>query len=182
MTSNRRWHQQLGRTGLVEAHDALQGTGRGKHVGPVSYYHVTLVAEVPTAECFLTEVCQYLIDGPLEYNVLKLDRRSRISFLMYQDFSAPFPTLDVAYSCNIRDGTVRKTDYRRRSNPPILHRKELLLPENHPLVSAAVRLTERLESHGAFTNARAIGTRNGWTTRLESIGLSIVNGELRPAP
>ena len=101
---------------------------------------------------------------------------------MYQDFSAPFPELDLALSCNILEGTVRKTDYRRRSNPPILHRKELLLPEDHPLVPAAARLTEQLEFHGAFADARAIGTKNGWAARLESIGLTIVDGELQTAP
>lgn len=160
----------------------MRETGRGKHVGSFSYYHMALISDTPAADAFLTKVCRELFTCPLTYNVLKLDRRSRMSFLMYKDFSAPFPELDLALSCNILKGTVRKTDYRRRPNPPILHRKELLLPENHPLVPAAVRLTERLESHGAFANARAIGTRNGWIARLKSIGLSIVNGELQQAP
>ena len=182
MSADRRWRHQPGRTGLAEALDALQESNRGKHVGPFSYFHVTLVSQVPTADLFLTEVRQHLIGDPLDYNVLKLDRRSRISFLMYQDFSAPFPALDIAYSCNIREGTVRKADYRRGSNPPILHRKELLLPQDHPLVPAAVRLTKQLEAHGAFADARSIGTRNGWIARLESIGLSIVDGVLQPAP
>ena len=157
-------------------------TGRGKHVGSFSYYHVTLISDTKAASAFLTKVRRDLFGCPLTYNVLKLDRRSRISFLMYQDFSAPFPALDLAFSCNILEGTVRKTDYRRGSNPPILHRKELLLPEDHFLVPAAARLTEQLESYGAFTNARTIGTRIGWTARLESLGLSIVNGELQPSP
>lgn len=160
----------------------MRETGRGKHVGPFSYYHVTLVADIPTANSKITELRQALIGGPLNYNVLKLDRRSRISFLMYQDFSAPFPALDLAFSCNILEGTVRKTEYQCRSNPPILHRKELLLPEDHALVPEAVRMTEQLESHGAFANPRAIGTRNGWIARLESLGLSIVDGELHSAP
>ena len=182
MSSHRPWQPKSDAAGLAEAYDALGETGRGKHVGPFSYYHVALVAEVPTADSILTDIRQALLGSPLNYNVLKLDRRSRISFLMYQEFSAPFPVLDLAFSCNIPQGTVRKTDYRRRPNPPILHRKELLLPEDHPLVPAAVRLTEQLESHGAFAYTRAIGTRNGWIARLESLGLSIMDGELQPSP
>lgn len=182
MSSHCRWRQQPDCAGLAEAHDALRETGRGKHVGSFSYYHVTLVDEVPAAQSVLTKIRQNLVGDPLDYNVLKLDQRCRISFLMYLDFSAPFPALGLAVSCNIRERTVRKTDYRRRSNPPILHRKELLLPEDHPLVPAAVRLTEQLEAHGAFANARSIGTRNGWMARLESIGLSIAGGVLQPAP
>ena len=164
---------------LCRAYDALRGTARGKHVGVFSYYHVSLVGEVPAAESLLSRISQDLIGGQLDYNVLKLDRRSRISFLMYQDFSAPFPQLDFAFSCNVHEGTVRKTDYRHRSNPPILHRKELLLPAGDPLVPAAVRLTAQLEADGAFANASSIGTQNGWMARLESIGLSIVGGEVQ---
>ena len=182
MNSHRPWQKQPDCFALAEVHDALRETGRGKHVRSFDYYHLTLISEVQAANSFLAEVWQGLIGGPLDYNVLKLDRVSRISFLMYQNFSAPFPALDIAYSCNIREGTVRKADYRRGSNPPILHRKELLLPEDHPLVPAAVHLTEQLEARGAFANARSIGTRNGWMARLESIGLSIVDGVLQPAP
>ena len=182
MSSHRRGRPHPDAAGLRWAYDALRGTGRGKHVGAFSYYHVSLVGEVPAADSMFSSIWQDLIGGPLEYNVLKLDRRSWISFLMYQDLSAPFPVLDVAFSCNFHEGTVRKTNYRHRSNPPILHRKELLLRENDPLVPPAVHLTEQLEVHGAFTNASSIGTRNGWAARLESIGLSIVDGEVQPAP
>ena len=179
MSSHRQWRQQNDCAGLAKIYDALRKTGRGKHVGPNSYYHLTLVEEAPVSGSFFTKVCQDLIGASVHYNVLKLDRRSRISFLMYQDFSESFPVLDLAFSCNLRKGTVRKTNYLRRSNPPILHRKELLLREDDPLVPTAVRLTEQLEAHGAFTYSSSIGTRNGWMARLESIGLSIVDGEVR---
>ena len=171
----------LDSVGLGSAYDALRKTGRGKHVGAFSYYHASLVREVPAADSHFANVWHHLIGDPLDYNVLKLDRRSRISFLMYQDFSVPFPLLDFAYSCNVDDGTVRKTNYRHRSNPPILHRKELLLRADDPLVPAAVRLTAQLEARGAFANASSIGTRNGWMARLESIDLSIVGGRVQAA-
>ena len=180
MSSHRSWQAQPDCTALSEVHDALRETGRGKHVGSFDYYHVTLISEVETADSFLAEVWKDLIGDPIDYNVLKLDRISRVSFLMYQDFSAPFPALDIAYSCNIREGTVRRADYQRGSNPPILHRKELLLPEEHALVPPAVRLTKQLEAHGAFANTSSIGTRNGWMARLASVGLSIVDGVLTP--
>ena len=177
------WHhgrrQHPDSVGLGRAYGALRETGRGKHVGAFSYYHVSLIREIPAADLLFTSIWQDLIGDPLDYNVLKLDRRSRISFLMYQDFSAPFPLLDFAFSCDVHEGTARKTNYRHRSNPPILHRKELLLPADDPLVPAAVRLTAQLEAHGALANASSIGTQNGWMARLESIGLSIVGGEVQ---
>ena len=181
MSSHRRGRPHPDAAGHRWAYDAVRATGRGKHVGAFSYYHVSLVGEVPAADALFSSIWQDLIGDPLDYNVLKLDRRSRISFLMYQEFSAPFPVLDCAFACNVREGTVRKINYRYRSNPPILHRKELLLRKDDPLVPAAVRLTEQLDAHGAFTNASSIGTRNGWIARLESIGLGIVGGEVQPA-
>ena len=182
MSPSRLGPQYLDDTGLGKAYYALRGTGRGKHVGEFSYYHVTLVGEVQAADALISEISHDHIGGRPDYNVLKLDRRSRISFLMYQNFSAPFPVLHSAVSCDIKKGTVRRTNYRHRSNPPILHRKELLMRGDDPLVPAAVRLTEQLEAHGAFTSPNSIGTRNGWIAHLESIGLSIIDGEVRSRP
>lgn len=106
VSSHRGGRQHPGSAGFVCAYDALRGTGRGKHVGTFSYYHVSLVGEVPAASSLFSSIWQDLIGDPLDYNVLKLDRRSRVSFLMYQDFSAPFPALDLAFSCNVPQGTV----------------------------------------------------------------------------
>ena len=76
-----------------------------------------------------------------QYNVLKLDGFNRISFLLYEHFEVSFPSLLAAVSCDLGNGNIRRSDYGKRANPPILHRKELLLPENHPLVPEAARLT-----------------------------------------
>ena len=45
-------------------------------------------------------------------------------------------------------GKVRRDDYRRRENPPILHRKETFLPADHPLHSKFARLTREEEKAG----------------------------------
>ena len=78
-------------------------------------------------------------------------------------------------------GAVSSTTPNGRS-PPVLHRKELLLPANHPLVPAGVELTERLDRLGAFEDATRIGTREAWRARLSSLGLTIEDGELVPTP
>ena len=110
-----------------------------------------------------------------EFNVVKLGR-SRLSFLLYEHFSRPFPALLTALSCDVAQATSRFTDYSRRRNPPILHRKELLLPAHHLLVPPAARLTRELERLGAFERPSEIGTRDGWLTRLDSLGLVIEDG------
>ena len=110
---------------------------------------------------------------PFPFNVVKLDSRSRVSFLRYQDFRAPFPELQAALSCDLAHRTARSAIYSNRSNPPILHRKELLLPRDCPLVGPSERLTRHLEDLDAFADSAHIGTRDRWAKRLSGLGLRL---------
>ena len=156
---------------LAWAYAELRASGRGKHVRSFSYYHASLVAERPPVASFLADICCEFGGCFDDFNVVKLDGRSRISFLRYEDFDAPFPALLSALSCDRERGTCRQTDYAGRRNPPILHRKELLLPSDDRRVPGAERLTRCLEARGAFSDARSIGTRNAWRRRLVALGL-----------
>ncbi|MDD9963775.1 MAG: hypothetical protein OXU70_16990 [Gammaproteobacteria bacterium] len=160
----------------------LRLTGRGKHVGRFSYYHTRLTSRLPCVQSRLEATRNRLYRAPFDFNVVKLDRYSRISFLLYEDFTAPFPALLKTLSCNVAQGTARLSDYRQSANPPILHRKELLLPADDPLVPEAVRLTGRLEKLGAFANAQKIGTRNGWSAALNNLGLTLNDDKLAAIP
>ena len=160
-------------TGLKWIYHQLKATGRGKHVGRFSYYHSTLVAQAPGVADRLAEVRQATHAKPFPCNALKLDANSRISFLRYESFDAPFPVLLACLSCDMEQRTARFIDYCFRRNPPILHRKELLLLASDPRVSAATRLTERLEREGAFRKPSSIGTRNGWRQCLSDLGIDI---------
>ena len=160
------------------AYAQLRASGRGKHVGSFSYYHVRMIAERPGVAAFLSALCRRFDASFGPFNVVKLDRRSRVSFLCYEDFNAPFPALHSALSCDTEHGTCRRTDYVGRRNPPILHRKELLLPGDDPLVPEAERLTHCLEALGAFADAKSIGTREGWRRRLADLNV----GSLVPIP
>ena len=95
-----------------------------------------------------------------------------VSFLHYGDFAAPFPVLAESLAVDLATGTHRWTDYRHRGNPPVLHRKELLLPAEHPLVPEAAQRTRRLAVGGAFAEPSRIGTREGWLRALSRAGLS----------
>ena len=158
-------------THLIVPFACMKASGRGKHVGPFSYYHVALVDQVVDAARALSRIGKRFELGRTQYNVIKLNAVDRISFLLYEDFDASFPALLAAVSCNLSGPSVRQTDYAKRRNPPILHRKELLLPVEHPLVAEATRLTKRLELRGAFVGTATIGTRLGWQRRLDELGL-----------
>ena len=163
------------------ANRALRTSGRGKHVGASSYYHVDLIVQKPEAWELLQKM-RRRFEPRGNFNVVRLSH-SRLSFLLYERFSAPFPALRTSLFCDLANGASRFTDFSQRANPPILHRKELLLPADDPLVPDAVRLTRRLEGWGAFTGVKTIGTREGWRSRLEALGLTLEEVEgwcLRP--
>ena len=164
------------------AYRELKLTGRGKHVGRFSYYHIRLIQRLLNVQANLEAVKIRLYPATFDFNVVKLDRRSRISFLLYEDFTEPFPALLKALSCDTTTGKSRLSDYSQSSNPPILHRKELLLPKDDPLVPEAVELTQILEELGAFENLHSIGTRNGWEKALNAIGLSLNDHKLAKIP
>lgn len=157
----------------------LRAAGRGKHVGAASYFHLDLVRIRPVlAETLNATWRRYAAADSPDYNVVKLQPPSQISFLTYDHFASPFPVLVRSLAIDLAAGTARGADYRDRDNPPILHRKELLLPAGHPLAAPAAALTARLEARGAFSDPRRIGTVHGWSRALADVGLALDRGEV----
>ena len=171
MSAKMQYHATADDHSLLWAYQQLKTTGRGKHVRRFSYYHATVLTRLPKVRCRLDSLRHGFHAHPFEFNVIKLNPRSRISFLRYESFDKSFPSLLAALSCDLARRSARQIDFTARRNPPILHRKELLLPENDPRVAEATRLTDRLERQGAFSNPATIGTRDGWQRQLLALGL-----------
>ena len=160
------------RTGaLADLYARLKATGRGKHIHPFSYYHRALVETVPGLMDEISAIRTRLRLSSSPFNVVKLDACNRISFLVYEPFNVAFPTLLATESCDLARSAVRRIRYAGRPNPPILHRKELLLPAEHPLVPEAESLTSTLERRGALRDITKIGTKLGWQRRLAELRL-----------
>lgn len=102
----------------------------GKRVGGRLYVHRLAVPllDAPLAEMVAAafEACS----AAAQANVLKIDEAAQlVSALEYPDFfETPFPALLRAWHIRIVDGRVSHRSYEDSSNPPVLHRKELLLP------------------------------------------------------
>ena len=114
------------------------------------------------------------------WNVLRIAKGS-VTFLQYGSFEqAAFPallkSLKVSEDCN-----PRRIDYRKRSNPPILHRKELLLLPDDVRLPQFRALTRAAEERGLFEEPHKIGTRLAWERRVAEAGLCIMGQSLVPA-
>lgn len=156
----------------------------GKHTRGDIYFHSALFGNLSSAvrerihlACSVAE-----ISHSRDFNVVKLRRRAeKISFLNYHDFfNDPFPKLRESWSVGLTAETVRHVIYAPSNNPPILHRKELLLPPNDPFRKHFERLTEQLERAGLFAQSQAIGFQRQWCDRLHEAGYRVEDHRLVP--
>ncbi|MGB8165988.1 MAG: DNA phosphorothioation-associated putative methyltransferase [Chthoniobacteraceae bacterium] len=108
------------------------------------------------------------------WNLLKIHTdQFGFTFLSYPDFDTdPHPALAEATKINLSTGTILRTDYRTRANPPILHRKETFLPPSDPRISDFAALTKREEDAGLYRDPSRIGLRVQWLTLLKRLGLA----------
>lgn len=147
----------------------------GKLLPGALYVHHTAVAQLPPV-LRVYEGCGRQLAGAVEgLTLVKLcRRRAQVSYLVYEDFDrCAHPALREAFVADLRRLDLRHRDYRQAANPPILHRKELLVADGYPARGRFARLTAREERLGLLAAARAIGTRAGWEAVLAARGVSI---------
>ena len=149
----------------------------GKRVGGSWYVHRDALGHLPKVLRKRAEAALRAV-GPAARasNVVRFDANSRLALLSYQDFDGdPFPALVESWLVGPNGQTVHR---RFRNNPPILHRKELILAANDPRRADFARLTDALEAHGLFRDGHRIGHRNPWQERLAKMGLRVENHRL----
>ncbi len=156
------------------------GITAGKVVGGARYVHLSAVPD-ETLAYLRAEVAA--VGGPAEgFNVLKLapDAR-RLSLLSYPDFfERPFPLLSDAWTIDLAERRCEHRTYDLARNPPVLHRKELLLPTDDPHRAAFAALTAAAEGHGLFANPLVIGHRRQWEEIVRAKGLRVEGHSLVP--
>ena len=115
-------------------------------------------------------------------NVMKINTdRNRLSFLQYLDFDTdPFPSLNgswvfdpIAKKCTLRS-------YATSFNPPILHRKELLVGRSHPQRPAWDETTPTAERLGLFASERPIGFKLNWERLIADKGFVLEGDQFLP--
>ncbi|SEF27972.1 DNA phosphorothioation-associated putative methyltransferase [Variovorax sp. NFACC27] len=161
-------------------------TEPGKRVADEFYIHLSAVGTIQDAftrqaiECAVQGLPPQLSHVP---NVAKINvRTGRLSLLSYPDFfESPFPTLAATWV--FLPGTATPAWHRTYSdslNPPILHRKELLVESTQPQREQWVALTKTAESLGLFDDVATIGFRLNWDRLIKSRGYSLVGDEFLP--
>ncbi len=146
--------------------------GIGKSVGGYLYVHKTALASIDPAAAGKVRQTEESLLGT-DWNVAKIGKVD-VSLLLYEDFDAhAFPALMKSAKLDLESGRISEIDYSNRTNPPILHRKELLIDRDDPRQAAFRAVTAVAEESGLFVKSNAIGTREAWVRLLEGAGLRI---------
>ncbi len=154
----------------------------GKLAGGALYLHRSAIHALSKEDSKLVLQAATQLPSGFDWSVVKINRRKngQVSFLGYEDFDkVAFPGLKRSCSVDLESGEATLRSY-SADNPPILHRKELLLATDDPKVESYRQLTSRLEELGLFKNMHKMGYRKQWNKVLRENGLDS-NG-LRKTP
>ena len=162
----------------------MMGASLGKTVANRLYVHTfaidaladDLMQALPSAE----EIAR--VRRPEDYNVIRFDPTAeQVALLSYPGFfDDPFPELRESWRVDLTTGGVGHRTYVDSLNPPILHRKELLLPQDHPRRAEFAALTQACETVGLFDQPTRIGYRRQWEQLVREKGYRIVGHALVP--
>lgn len=116
----------------------------------------------------------------MDWNVIKISKTKLVfSLLTYENpFQVGFPELLKSIIVNLESETLKKQSYLKGKNRFILHRKELLYPEESPQRQLWIDLTLKCEQAGLFEQPKKIGTKRYWQELLEAKGLAIEGQQL----
>ena len=156
-------------------HQACAQAPVGKVLPGALYVHHTALSRLPPL-LRVYEGCGRQLAGSVEgLTLIKLGRRRpRVSYLVYPEFDrVGHPALAEAVIGDLARLKLYHRDYRRTSNPPILHRKELLVSRDHPTHRRFARLSAREDALGLLSSGQSIGTRAEWDEVLRCRGVTI---------
>lgn len=145
----------------------------GKKLPDALYVHYSAEEQLPAVLRLLLFAGRQVV-GDVEYNVAKISSDGRsISFLSYTDFEDdPHPTLQYSVRVYLPRAEYTIRNYSNSDNPPILHRKELLVDSMHPMYRVFRELSEEEEKLGLLGRPN-IGTRLGWAAVLAETAVEI---------
>lgn len=155
----------------------------GKVIANTVYVHALALDYLDASLADLVrEALDICAESVASANVFKVDSRNRVvSCLNYPGFfQQPFPELSESWRIHVEHKRVSYRTYHESLNPPILHRKELLLPPDHPRRREYERLTAQAEQIGLFSDTTTIGFRRTWEARIRQAGYCLIGHDFQP--
>ncbi|WP_295385028.1 DNA phosphorothioation-associated putative methyltransferase [uncultured Thiodictyon sp.] len=156
----------------------------GKTVAQRTYLHISGLDAADAALATIVTAAEERVGVRRgeAFNVVRLDTAARqIALLHYPGFfDDPFPALQASWRVDLTTGAVGYRAYTDSQNPPILHRKELMLAADDPRRATFAGLTQACESIGLFDEPTRIGYRRQWLDLVRERGYRVVGHALLP--
>lgn len=164
--------------------ELVGGITVGKQLPDAVYLHESAIDALPEKLGKLTSsIAKALNIQPDEWNVIKFYKRDfKLALLHYPDFdNYCYPALKTSHTIDLQKLSMRKADYGKSDNPPILHRKETLVKNDYPLTGDFKAATEEGEAIGLYDHVRNIGFKRSWERLISQKGYFLdESGRLRP--
>ena len=156
---------------LQTYHCSISSIKHGKVLPDARYLFRPALEDVPLEVWKIIGRAETAAKPDPSWNLLKLHMREvAMTFLTYPQFDEdPHPALAEATKINLITGSVVQTDFRQRSNPPILHRKETFLPRTDARRAVYEALTKQEEAVGLYRDPSRIGLRVQWLALLKRL-------------
>jgi DNA phosphorothioation-associated putative methyltransferase len=159
--------------------DKISKSKIGKKTQEALYVHIKAIDKLDiTLRLYEGISRQYL--GQPEGNIIKFPyEKKSISYHNYPDFDKnPHPELKTVNKIDLLNFKIIDKDYSSRSNPPILHRKELFIDKSDKNYQKFFKLTKQEEEAGLYTDITRIGTKKYWEELLSKNNYEIKNHKL----
>lgn len=153
----------------------------GKKLPDANYLHKTGFCEIaPELARFIHAVANALKIDENDWHVVKLSKNEfKLSLLSYPSFfDESYPALTQSVTVDLTKLSHRVTQYQASDNPPILHRKETMIPANHEAYEMFEAVTQEGENAGLYDNSRMIGFKQSWENIIATHGYELVDGRL----
>ena len=152
----------------------------GKLTPEALYVHVDYVADLPSLLRVYEGAARQITGNVDDATLVKINRQKpQVSFLVYPDFKTdPHPAIEASIVAKLGEIRLKHRYFGNSENPPILHRKERFLREDHPDFEKFARLT-RQEERAGLLDRNDIGTRRGWEGALAEAGYQVRGHQLR---
>lgn len=152
----------------------------GKILPGAIYLHSSAIDQLPVELAALIQNVASALKLDIQWNIVKLHKDAfKISYLLYRQFDEdPYPSLQRAAIIDLVSKRMEQRDYLNHSNPPILHRKELLVKPDYPFYEEFSLITQEGELAGLYDNTSVIGHKQSWEFLIRQRGYELVDGRL----
>lgn len=153
----------------------------GKKLPDAIYLHKAGFCEIsPELARFIIAVANALKIDENEWHIVKLSKNEfKLSLLCYPTFfNESYPALTQSVTVDLTKLSHRVTQYQASDNPPILHRKETMIPSSHEAYEMFKAVTQEGENAGLYDNSRMIGFKQSWENIIATHGYELVDGRL----